>query len=763
MPNIPKIKIGDVVYNIKDSEARNQIDNMNNVFCSISVHNGGLTNGEPVDNIKYARTENFLVPPFEIVINNGFEVRQIDQYGQDGTHIKTLTGQHHKWFAITDTDHLYKLVFATPNNDDISFSDAGNIVKSYIDSKEADAILKNKFNYFSYDINQAGTYHPSDYKGEVSVIIKVNPGDLVRIKGGATDSTRIAFLKSWKYFYNRSISDLGLSEESPDFCAGYSGRIETRISLEYVITIPSDCNYLYVFIRDASRIPQILQVNGIDWLENKIIYTQNQKPEVLAFSISGLKYEGAKTLGSSIMQKPTLDSSCMLTMVAPAEYQIKIVHYSADMQHSTESASYSSFNGNAPGLNTAYPNYKIKITKTDGTDISSSDVTLINGLIADDQIYVHINKYAQDINSVQRYGEYKAAVQSAVIKTGNANIPEQKSDAGSPLIVHFSDLHADSERLKRIYRFAEKAGATAIVNTGDTVLVSASDSALYAEAIDAAENTKNIPVYPLVGNHDAGLLYSYTEMYNRYIKYYSEKYGYSTNALPYYYVDNSQWKLRIIAICQYKEHLDQPDFDQDQLEWLIDTLESVPDGYGVLLFAHAPYKWPNGGIIEDFTQTDSLGYPYYGAYGEIGNLVLPLISAFIGRTSTTVSQTINGTELTATADFSEVPSGVEFIAHIHGHTHRDVVGYYEEDDIKQLTIGIDCATAHLGTVDSFTYSFCSELARTFDNEQQDLFNLYGIDRARKNFKICRVGADLTIGMKYRRPIVIPYIVSQNNN
>ena len=609
------------------------------------------------------------------------------------------------------------------------------------DSLEAE--LRNKpYSYSRYFINNAGKVVRTSIE-KSSMLVRVKPGQKLRLRGAVSNNSTIAFLKKWDY-----------KEVTASFCDGYSGRIENvHGNYEYVLNIPADCNYLYVFVQ-SDYIPQTVIVDNYDYINNK----QVDEPNYITFPIAGLKLQGTN-LTTSAMQKPSLAAECLLTMVCPLDYKMQITHISTDLQRSALTAEYSVFNGNAPGLNPSYPNYQVTVKKADGTAMSASDIDTVNGLIQSGAMYINTNYRTAKISVSQRIAPYAASIRSAMIKTNSQTIPEQKGDNASPLFVHFSDVHADSERLSRLLTYANVIGATGIINTGDTVLENASNSALFAKDMNEKYNSA-VPVYVVVGNHDAGMLYSYADIYSMNVQYYAEKYGYDDTAKPYYYVDLATWKIRLIAVCQYATHSAVPDFDQDQLDWLVSTLQGVPNGYGVVMLSHAPYKWPDGGIIADFTQTDALGYPYYGAYYVLGNLILPIVAAFMNRTSVTVSQTINNVELSATADFSGVQTDAEFICHLHGHTHRDVVGYYLQDGTKQLTIGVDCATAHLGDANSYTYSFCSELARTFNTEQQDLFNLIGFDRVRKYVKVCRVGASLGINMRTRNPIIAQYYFSE---
>ena len=90
------------------------------------------------------------------------------------------------------------------------------------------------------------------------VSIPVSGGELLQIVGNAELNTYYAFLTSDTVVYNSAAS----------FCSGYSGRIEVATNTKSdIVTIPSDCNYLYIscvdgFGNDIS--PEKIIINGRD-------------------------------------------------------------------------------------------------------------------------------------------------------------------------------------------------------------------------------------------------------------------------------------------------------------------------------------------------------------------------------------------------------------------------------------------------------------------------------------------------------------------
>lgn len=142
----------------------------------------------------------------------------------------------------------------------------------------------------------------------------------------------------------------------------------------------------------------------------------------------------------------------------------------------------------------------------------------------------------------------------------------------------------------------------------------------------------------------------------------------------YFYIDSKSQKIRILMLNGHTDGDGSNDEDglaiyssmwnsvygTEQLQWIADTLNSVPDGYKVIAFAHEPLTESND-----------------------GNLVASLFEAYNNKTS--YSNEINvqsdywGKDLTdspyilskVNCDFTNAKG--EFIAYFHGHIHYDRV------------------------------------------------------------------------------------------
>lgn len=120
----------------------------------------------------------------------------------------------------------------------------------------------------------------------------------------------------------------------------------------------------------------------------------------------------------------------------------------------------------------------------------------------------------------------------------------------------------------------------------------------------------------------------------------------ATNGKMYYYIDNHIEKTRYICMSTGRMWV-----YSDETQWCIDTLNSVPDGWHIVIVSHLWLNndYANGGIIttpEDYTQ-----------------FLLDVFDAYNYRESGTTAKH------SLSYDFSNAGAKIEFI--IGGHVHQD--------------------------------------------------------------------------------------------
>jgi hypothetical protein len=333
--------------------------------------------------------------------------------------------------------------------------------------------------------------------------------------------------------------------------------------------------------------------------------------------------------------------------------------------------------------------------------------------------------------------------------------------ADKPIISHISDIHGDAVRYERFMAMSEYYGSTA-VNTGDNVVVSKSDG--YSFLKTAIRKYPNVSTIACIGNHDQSISndVAYTDFYKMYDDAYT--YNLSTDK-TYYYKDYSQEKLRFIVLNIYEERCNGYGcrISKQQIDWFISTLASTPENYGVLVVAHSSEKViqkdPNYAKFFSKDITIDWGCIYASITGDpVSTIVDAFISktiisgSYVQRVKETVSSSVLVDEtVNYSADFSNVPASTEFIAYLNGHKHKDMVGYFNGTQNKQLSLNITHGVTGRYYKDQDDFPRGDGRGAT-----QDAFNLYAIDRINKSVIVIRIGSNKTFMLTDRDYMIIPY-------
>lgn len=301
------------------------------------------------------------------------------------------------------------------------------------------------------------------------------------------------------------------------------------------------------------------------------------------------------------------------------------------------------------------------------------------------------------------------------------------NNAGTPLtILHISDIHSDSETLRRIEKEVEKHSESigGKICTGDMV---ANTGGNISSWWDSSFMT-------CVGNHDSatksGTTYNWNgvSMADReayYITPYKDSWGdiVHTNGTSYYYKDYATEKIRLIVIdaMLYTGTAMETEATA-QTAWLTDALSgAVSAGLHVLIATHAPH----GGAKK-----------VESSFSQNWQTIMPT------QADCDTPQTVIDTVAQAITD------GLHFIGYLCGHTHRDVL-WDAIGDKSQLMYCITCAN-----VDTPAQWRVGDLYRDIN---RDAYNLVTIDTTNTLVKIVRGGgADISNDMRTRKGICINY-------
>lgn len=379
----------------------------------------------------------------------------------------------------------------------------------------------------------------------------------------------------------------------------------------------------------------------------------------------------------------------------------------------------------------------------------------VNELIANGEIKLFVEEWENDIIKQNSENEkyIKAVMRNFVSGAGNNGSLHKL-----PIFAHTSDVHGDANRVESFAKFCDYIGVDAALVSGDMVATDPVDSMQYINDIMDSHSTK---ILISTGNHDTVGLQTAQSQYESIMGHCIGKYsGIVTNPSEtyptYYYYDFADKNIRLISINLYEtDHTDhQCKFTQTQCEWLIATLAATPANYGVLIMFHSPEARPSKDANYATFYQDILNWTGYHV-GLSGNVFRSIIDAFIGKTSATITYTSKGESITVSADFTNVASGVEFIAWVNGHLHVDEVGYIPGATHKQLNLNVNCGVAVYGS----TYKYLannSDLPRGCNGTTQDCFNIYAIDRDAKTVRIAKVGSNVSGDLKERKYMSIPY-------
>lgn len=392
---------------------------------------------------------------------------------------------------------------------------------------------------------------------------------------------------------------------------------------------------------------------------------------------------------------------------------------------------------------------------TAGGDLNTiqTSVADVNALLASGGISVTI-PYEQGIIEQNRENEKYI---KAVMRNWVSGIANNYSLTKLPIFAHTSDVHGDANRFKRFMDYCDFLGVDAALVTGDTVAIDPSQSMQYVNDIADEHST---PALLCMGNHDARNLTTAQAQNETILGYLITKNGVTTNpneTYPtYYYKDFATKQIRVISINLYElsHSSDNANFTQTQCEWLISALASTPANYGVFILFHSPEARPSKDNSHATFYQDLLNWTGYQA-NLTGNVFRKIIDAFIGKTSESITYKVGSTNITVSADFTSVASGVEFIAYVNGHLHTDLVGYTPDAVHLQLNLNVNCGVAVYG--DSYQgLANLSDLPRGCVGATQDCFNIYAIDRTAKTVRIAKVGSNVTGNLVDRKFMSIPY-------
>ena len=318
-----------------------------------------------------------------------------------------------------------------------------------------------------------------------------------------------------------------------------------------------------------------------------------------------------------------------------------------------------------------------------------------------------------------------------------------------------SDVHRSCERMTGMvdylnYKDGLDVGLSLGDHMGDTF--TENDARWYLDEVLRSKKR----IFTTIGNHDVGNSTradksgTTKQVFEKYLLPLREKMGLPTLKETYYAVAFEEYKITLIVLDNYRTpdvRDENGDFkydrglsclDQGEVDWLVETLKSVPRDHHVIIARHdypdEPKETPCA-----WTQETYGIYVHESAYGKC-NIVPDIVNAWIHgevlkKDYTPLDKYEGLPVLSVNADFTERGEGV-FVSYLIGHVHRDHRGTavpYSDQTI---------VTFPAAASDTWTNADC-DLPRLEDTKAVDCLTVFAVDTAHRRVNMVRIGANIT--------------------
>lgn len=291
------------------------------------------------------------------------------------------------------------------------------------------------------------------------------------------------------------------------------------------------------------------------------------------------------------------------------------------------------------------------------------------------------------------------------------------------------------------------------------------DGSWYYQTIKNSEK----PFYTVIGNHDGGnwsekeKCGTKEEVFEKFIASTRDTMGMPKLDRTYYSTRFDEYKIFLIVMDNYMApdtRDEEGDFEfhrgavcinQDEIDWLIQTLMNVPNDYHVLIARHG-YPDDVEAIPGNWTDAGAVTLSEGGYYGK-SEIVPDIVNAWIkGEVLEKSYEPVDRNEilpvLSVKADFSKRGTGV-FIGYLIGHIHADVLGrsaVYPEQNIIYFASAAN---------DNWQNGE-ADLLRLRGSKAEDCLTVLAVDNVKRCLHLVRVGANYTGDLVERTYTTILY-------
>lgn len=291
------------------------------------------------------------------------------------------------------------------------------------------------------------------------------------------------------------------------------------------------------------------------------------------------------------------------------------------------------------------------------------------------------------------------------------------------------------------------------------------DGSWYTLAVNWSEK----PFYTAIGNHDGGnsakkeIAGTKEEVFHKFIASTRDIMRMPELDKTYYSVNFDEYKITMIVLDNYMapEMRDEEGnfvisrgadaLDQAEVDWLIDTLENVPEEYHVIIARHA-YPDEAERVPGIWTDEDGQINEKSSLYGHC-ELVPDIVNAWMNATAVEKEyEPVDHKDilpvLKVKADFSGRGKGV-FISYLIGHMHRDYLAksaVYPDQNIVFFPSSANDDWQNYG----------SDLPRKRGTKAEDCLTVLTVDSKKKCFHMVRVGSNINRDLVERTHITVSY-------
>ncbi len=291
------------------------------------------------------------------------------------------------------------------------------------------------------------------------------------------------------------------------------------------------------------------------------------------------------------------------------------------------------------------------------------------------------------------------------------------------------------------------------------------DGSWYYLAVHSAKK----PFYTAIGNHDGGnsakkeLAGSKAEVCEKYVRTTRYQIGIPDLNKTYYSVNWDEYKVTVIVLDNYmapEERDEDGNFvitrgaeslNQEEVDWLIETLKNVPQDYHVIVARHA---YTDSAVKTEgkFTQEHGGFAGELALYGKC-ELLPDIIDAWSkGETLDKEYAPIEShawlPTLKAKADFTARGKGA-FVCHIVGHYHRDMIATSESHPEQNII-------SFAATANDDWQTYGCDLPRARDTKAEDCVTVMAVDTAKRKIHLVRVGSNITLDLEDRTHFTLNY-------